>query len=210
MPKLYWYAKGAKLDFEYLTLEQAFEYAVLEYSFSFWQWGTDCATIPAPNSPLDTAVMHFLAVSGIDFFSDKSMKGYASHYYQAAREMGYYGYRTQDFKGLLKALPTQTNPSAIFAPDKMKVPFDGTLASKVDEWLKTNGNNFIYINGNSDTWSATAVRPSPKVNSVWFFLAGKDHAHGRIKFMTPAEKEKLATTLEAWLGVKVDREVLKP
>ena len=48
LEKLKWYAKGANLTFNYLdnSLGKAFEYTVLEYSFSFWQWGSDCASIP--------------------------------------------------------------------------------------------------------------------------------------------------------------------
>ena len=34
---LKFYSMGADLEFNYLTFEQAFEYAVMEYSFSFWQ-----------------------------------------------------------------------------------------------------------------------------------------------------------------------------
>lgn len=204
LEKLYWYTKGAGLQFTYLTREQAFEYAVLEYPFSFWQWGHDCAEIPQSDVPLDSTLQHFLDVSGLDFFSDKSMEDYASHYYQAGDEMGYYGYETARFKGLLKALNTGQNPSAIFMPGKTPMNFDGVLPKKVAEWLKTNGNNFIYINGNSDTWSATAVRPSGQTNAVFFFMPDTDHGKARIKNMTAADREKLIATLEAWLGMEID------
>lgn len=205
LEKLHWFAKGAGLKFTYLTPEQAFEYAVLEYPFSFWQWGHDCSEIPGSNVTLDSTVNHFLEVSGIDFFSDKSMEDYASHYYQAGDEMGYYGYETARFKGLLKALNTgKKNPSAIFMPGKTPMNFNGSLPKKVQEWLSTHGNNFIYINGNSDTWSATAVRPSGKTNAVFFFMPGTDHGKARISNMTGADREKLAATLEAWLGIEIE------
>lgn len=205
LTKLHWFSKGAKLKFTYLTPEQAFEYAVLEYPFSFWQWGHDCSKIPDAKAPLDSTLNHFLEVSGLDFFSDESMENYASHYYQAGDEMGYYGYKTDDFKGLLKALPMQPNPSAVFMPKKMPTSFDGELPRKVAHWLDEQGNHFIYINGDSDTWSATAVRPSGKTNSVWFFMPKTDHGKARIKNMTKADREKLISTLEGWLGMKIER-----
>jgi len=204
LPLLRWYAKGAGLTFEYLNLEQAFEYAILEYPFSFWQWGHDCATIPTKKATLEETLQHFVEVSGIDFFADKSMQDYASHYYQAGAEMGYYGYRSGDFKGLLRALPTDTHPSAIFMPGKMGITFDGVLPKKVYDWVNAEGNNFIYIYGDSDTWSSTAVRPSGNTNSVWFFLPGKDHGHARISNMTAEEKAKFVAALEKWLGMKLD------
>ncbi len=203
LEKLKWFAKGADLEFTYLNFEQAFEYAVLEYSFSFWQWGHDCSKIPTNEVPLDSTLNHFLAVSGLDFFADESMKNYASHYYQAGDEMGYYGYNTKDFKGLLKALPEKPNPTAIFMPGKVPMSFDGQLPKKVSDWLDTQGNNFIYINGNSDTWSATAVRPSGKTNSVWFFLPNTDHGKARIKNMSTSDRKRLKDTLEKWLNMEV-------
>jgi hypothetical protein len=184
-----------------LTLEEAFEYAVLEYPFSFWQWGHDCSKIPAADAPLEVVLENFMEVVGISFYSDADMEAFASHYYQSSTQMGYYGYEVDEFKGLLKALPTDKNPYASFTPNKMKVEFDGTLTNKVAKWLKTDGNNFLYINGGIDTWSATGVEKSDKVNSKWFILEGKDHAKARIANMTAAEKKEFETTLKGWLGM---------
>lgn len=203
LPRLYWQTQGAKLDFNYLPFEKAFEYAVLEYSFSFWQWGAHCEDIPPADAPADSLLAHLLAVSGLDFFADESMKNYASHYYQAGSQMGYYGYRTEPFKGLLKALPMQPHPSAIFMPDKMPVTFTDDLVRKVYDWVNSHGNNMVFINGDSDTWSSTAVRPSGKTNAVFFFLPGKDHGQARIKNMTEAEHQKFVKTLEDWLGMDI-------
>ncbi|MFT4971061.1 MAG: hypothetical protein ACI9XO_001808 [Paraglaciecola sp.] len=204
LPLLKWYAKGAKHKFTYLTLEEAFEYAVLEYPFSFWQWGHDCSKIPAADADLEVVLQNFMDVVGISFYADADMEAFASHYYQSSTQMGYYGYETAEFKGLLKALPTDSNPYASFTPNKMEVKFDGTLTNKVAKWLKTEGNNFLYINGGIDTWSATGVEKSDKVNSKWFVLEGKDHAKARIAHMTEEEKAEFEEALEMWLGVEID------
>ncbi|MCF8244680.1 MAG: hypothetical protein K9J37_09345 [Saprospiraceae bacterium] len=204
LTKLKWFAKGAGQKFTYLSFEQAFEYSVLEYQFSFWQMGHDCSKIPGHDVPLDSTISHFLSVSDLGFFSDDQIANYSSHYYQAGDEMGYYGYRTEDFKGLLKALPANSHPSAVFMPNKLPTHFDGELPKKVANWLDNWGNNFIYINGDSDTWSATAVRPSGKTNAVFFFMPKTSHSGARIKNMTKAEKEKLVTTLEQWLGMEIE------
>jgi len=204
LPLLRWYAKGAKHQFNYLTLEEAFEYAVLEYPFSFWQWGHNCANIPDENAPIEEILQNFMDVVGISFYSDKDMAAFASHYYQSSTQMGYYGFEVDEFKSLLKALPTNVNPHASFTPNKIEVKFDGTLTNKVAKWLKNEGNNFIYINGALDTWSATGVEKSNKVNSKWFILEGKDHAKARIAFMTDEEKTELKATLSEWLKMDID------
>lgn len=201
---LKWYAIGAKLDFNYLQFEEAFEYAVLEYPFSFWQWGADCNSIPNKESSLEETLLHFVKVSGIDFFADQSMVAYASHYYQAGSEMGYYGYDISEFKDLLTALPQDKNPSAVFMPSKMQVDFDNTVPKKMQEWIKTKGDRIIYINGNKDTWSVTAERPQKGVDALWFFLVGKDHGAARIRNMTAKEREQMIAALERWLDMEIE------
>lgn len=204
MPLLKWYAKGAKLEFNYLTLTQAFEYAVLEYPFSFYQWGSDCANIPDESADFEVVLEHFMDVSGIAFFSDRDVAYFGSHYYQAGTQMGYYGYEIAPFKNLLKALPTDKNPSAIFMPNKVNPGYNSELPTKTAEWLKTEGNNFIYIYGKNDTWSATGVPPAKKTNSLWVIMEGKHHGNARIKNMTEANKDAVEAKLEKWLESEVE------
>lgn len=203
LPLVHWYNKGAKNKFEYFTEEQGFEFAVLEYPFSFWQYGHDCSKIPDERATTEELLEHLFAISGVDFFSDDQIEYYGSHYYQAAEEMGYYGYETDELNGLITALPTTPNPHAAFVPNKMDVKFDGSLLNGVNAWLEKDAHKMIYINGALDTWSATAVPVNPKVESVWFNLAGKHHGNARIRSMSPKEKAKFVSTLENWLGIKI-------
>ena len=97
VPLLKFYSLGARVDYSYLSLSEAFEYAVLEYPFSFWQWGHDCNKIPTKTASIEEIAKHFIAVSNISFFSDNTIRQLSSHYYQSATEMGYYGYETSEF-----------------------------------------------------------------------------------------------------------------
>lgn len=209
-PLINWYSKGKELEFNYLSFDEAYEYAILEYPFSFWQWGHDCSKIPGKDEDIDTHIQHFIDVVGMSFYSDESMEGYGSHYYQSGTEMGYYGFETDDFKGLLEYLPTSPNPSAIFTPNKMEVEFDGTLTNKVAEWIAENGNNMVYINGALDTWSATAVPHSDKTNSLWFFMEDHHHASARIRNLNDREKSLLQSKLSEWLDMEVDVDKADP
>jgi len=206
---LKWFARGQGLEFNYLNLDEAYEYAILEYPFSFWQWGTSCDTIPTDYSDTDALLQHFVDVVGLEFYSDASMEAFGSHYFQSAEEMGYYGFEVEEFKGLLKHLDTKSNPSAIFTPDKLKVNFDGTLTNKVFKWTQTTDLPFIYINGANDTWSATAVPEVKGSPSQWFFMKDKSHGDARIKNMTEANKDRLARRLGSWLGEELDVGVLE-
>lgn len=203
LPLIKFYSLGANLSFSYLTMEEAFELAVLEYPFSLFQWGHDCNMIPGKNASVEDLAQYLLYVSGVDFFSDESMEAFASHYYQSAQEMGYYGYETEEFRDYLVALDPDKNPHAAFVPNKEKVEFDGSLLDKVNSWLPENGNRMIYIYGAVDTWSASAVPPSDKVDALWFFIPGAHHGSARIRNMNETDKLKLVESMEKWLDIEI-------
>lgn len=202
--KLKWFSKGANYNFEYLNdFEKAFEFAVLEYPFSFWQWGNNCDDLPTKGDDLDKYIQSFLDIVGLSFYDDKSMDLFAPHYYQASTQMGYYGFETKEFKKLIKALPK--NPHASFAPKEAgELKFSNKLPKQVDKWLEKNGNNFVYIYGANDTWSATRVIPSDKVNALYYHMPGRSHGDARIKNLTDKEKKQLEEMLEKWLDDEVD------
>lgn len=205
IPLIKYYSLGARAQYTYLSLEAAFEFAVMEYPFAFWQWGAHCDDIPSETASIDEMAEYLITVSNPTFFSDEDIKRYSSHYYQSATEMGYYGYETSEFKDLIKALPTDSNPMALFFPFNMTDPFNGQLLDDINEWLESDANQFIYIYGGQDTWSASAVPPNGKVNAEWFMLKGKHHGNARIKSMTDVEKERLVSRLEEWLDMEIDK-----
>ncbi len=197
LARLRWLAIGAQMKFSYHDLEAAFELGILEYSFSFWQWGTDCNSIPGKEASDDDLLSHFMQVVGISFYEDNLVKYYGPHYYQASTQLGYYGFETDEFKKCLKVLPK--NPHASFEPNKMETNYDPSYNNKVAEWLKTQGNRFIYIYGEIDTWSATAVPESESVDALWFMMKGKHHGDARIANLSDEDKKKLKDTLSTWL-----------
>lgn len=204
LPLLRWYTYGAQLSFTELSFEQAFEYQVLEFPFSFWQWGGKCEEIPDSSATLEETLYYLIRISGIDFYSDESMAKYASHYYQAGSELGYYGYEIEAFKDLIQALPTDKNPTAIFSPIKEGIKYNNEAKVKANKWLQKEGNRFIYINGNKDTWSATAVRPTEGIDALWFFIKGVDHGKARIWNLDTEDKKLMIEKLEEWLEMEID------
>ena len=205
LPLVKWYAKGQGNKFERLGVEGAYELAVLEYSFSFWQFGVDCETIPDENASTDEIVEHFLNVSGVDFFSDKSITGYAPFYYQMGNEMGYYGYDTDDFEDYITVVGDE--PSAVFAPENVNTTFIPQLTRDAQKWMTNSLERVIYINGANDTWSATAIDPKDKLDALVFNLEGQHHGSARIRNMSDEELELLESTLERWLQMDVKARV---
>ncbi len=200
LPLIKFYSLGAGAVYSYLSLEEAFEFAVMEYPFSFWQWGSSCENIPSSSATVEELTEYLLAESNPSFFGDAAIEYYGSHYYQSATEMGYYGYETSEFKEHLKALPVDRNPMALFFPFDMNEAFDGQLLKDLNQWLKTEAHQFIYIYGGQDTWSASAVPQNDQVDSEWFMLAGKHHGNARISSMNTQELKRFTETLQKWLS----------
>ncbi|MDD2538500.1 MAG: S28 family serine protease [Bacteroidales bacterium] len=96
-------------------VNEIFDYCVLEYSFAFWQWGTDPASIPARNEADRVLFAHLMQIASPDYFvRDSPMMPF---FIQASRELGYYGYDTKPFRYKV--------PRTRFVPEKEKKNLTG-------------------------------------------------------------------------------------
>jgi len=210
LEKLKWYSKGRRLEFSYLgTPGKAFEYTVLEYPFSFWQVSNKtCEEIPI-GKPVDEHIDHLLDVSDLESFADKSMRDFQVHYYQAVMEGGYYGYDARPLKKYLHYIEPD-NPAGSFPPKSVTYKsFDSSFMDKIFLWLDDQGNDFIYIYGGRDTWSACRVNVTSKVNSRLFMVPGANHFAARVKNMPPAMKQDLTEAFRKIANLTIDLETLK-
>lgn len=184
-----------------IGIERAFEYAVLEYPFSFWQsGGSSCEKIPVAWSSADEIFAHFKKVVPFGLYSDKGIARYKSFFYQAATELGYYGYATDHLKDLLKVVPEPNNQ--LFGPQEADLTYKDGVMQDVWEWLTNEGNNIIYIYGEIDAWSGAAVNPAASTNALKMVNPGADHST-RIANFSAEDQEKIFKTLESWLGQKI-------
>jgi hypothetical protein len=177
--------------------EKAYEYCVLEYSFAYWQWGyVPMEKIPLTNASPGEVIQHMNRVAGFDYFSDESILEYRPFFYQALTEMGYYGYELDAFEKYLKHVD---NPIFTFTlSEEMERPFNEELSVELQQYLSEDAENFIYIYGEYDTWSATAVSHTGDTNSKIFIKEGGSH-RTRINNMPEEQKEEVYSTLESFL-----------
>lgn len=168
-------------------VEKAYEYCVLEYSFAFWQWGyVPAGRIPGRRAGSREVIEHINRVAGFDYFSDKFIVELRPFFYQALTEMGYYGYDLEEFDRYLRHVD---NPVFTFTiPDETEIPFNPEISRELEEYLSEEASNFIYIYGEYDTWSATAVSNTGSTNSRIFVKEGGSH-RTRINNM-PEEQRK--------------------
>jgi len=183
-------------------VEAAFEYAVLEYLFAFWQYGNgNCDLIPGATASADEMWSALTTVSSPLDYSDHDIEYYSPFWYQAYTELGYYPHFTEHLSDLLIAVPAPTYRS--FAPAGIELSFHPQAMLDVRDWLVREGNRFIYIYGALDPYTVAAVDdPPPGIDAIKIVQPGTNHATTIARL---DRREEVCTALERWLGVKIDR-----
>ncbi len=182
-----------------ISLEAAFEYTVLEYAFSFWQWSDECNQIPGKGASINDIFNHFSQISGFEYFSESDL---STFFYQALTETGYYNYDITPFKDLIKYIDKPTY--SFMAPKNVSITYDPKPLQEVNEFIQTKGNNMLYIYGGLDPWSSCEANISDKTNAVK--IVKKDGNHTTRIYNLPYEQKELAyKTLEKWLDINIER-----
>lgn len=202
MPMVKQLAKTRNYTFS-MGIDRAFDLSVLEYSFSFWQWCGSCAMIPDRTAILDEAFQHYVSVNPLSFFEDSDIKSNLPFYYQALTEIGMYGYEIEPFKKYLK---DTTNITFEFnLPNGVEnVSYIYEAMQDINNWVQNEGNNMLYIYGQTDAYFATAVEPSKNTNAVRMVNPKGCHTT-RIESFPDNMKESIYKVLEDWVGVKIKR-----
>lgn len=190
-------AKKKNWEFK-MGLDRAYDLSVLEYQFAFWQWGTSCNYIPKKGSTAQLIFYHWKMVNPFTFFDEADIENTRPFFYQAMTEIGMYGYQVKPFSKFLKDTSNITFEFAM--PGGHKAIFDPETMKDVDNWLKQSGNNILYIYGQNDAWSSTAVDPGNKTNAVKMINPNGCHAT-RIYSFPKEMQDSIYTILERWLEV---------
>jgi hypothetical protein len=195
--------KAAKDSLTFAIGESAaLEYSVLEYSFAYWQWKDgDCSKIPGDTASMKELWEHLDDVSGIDYFSDKDIENYIPFFYQSFTQTGFYDYDINPFGELMKYVDGSND---IFFTSDISEPYDHESIKKVFNYVRNEANNFIFIYGEFDPWTAPSVDLTGKTNSLKMIYPGGNH-RTRIRHFQDDDKELIYSTLEKWLDISIER-----
>jgi len=183
-----------------LDPDEAFEYAVLEYHYAFWQFhNASCESIPGEDASADELFDHLVDVVWMDLFSDSRLYYYAPYHYQALTQNGYPSYVTSHIADLLEVA---IHPGAdFFLPYEIHTTYDPSVMLDIDHWLRTEGDYIIYIYGEIDPWTAAMLEPGEGTNALCIVQPGEDHS---VRINDLDERSRLIDSLETWLGVQID------
>jgi hypothetical protein len=202
LPLLDTLAKEKKNTFS-LGAQLIYEFAVLEYPFAFWQYGgiERLTKMPGPSATPREILDHLSDVVNLSLYADSGVAYFAPFQYQAYTEMGYYTYDITDFKPFLKVVHNPSN--SFLAPKGADLTYRPEVFQAINRWLRYEGNNFIYIYGENDPWTASAVELTGMTNSLRMIKKDGNH-RTKIRDLSPEQQKVVVAALEEWLGTKIE------
>lgn len=199
MPRLKQYVEGNKLTFK-IGLDELYDYLVLEYAFSFYQWGLDVNTIPWDGGTYDQFFNHLVTVAPPEYFAVESYDEYLPFFVQAARQLGYYGYEIKPFWDLMTITTTEGYLQRIFLPDSIQYTFDPSISYRIQNYIETEDPKMIFIYGEWDPWSASAVVFDWREKKNMLKIVKPRGSHlTRISNLPESQRKQVLDLLEKWL-----------
>lgn len=178
---------------------ETFEYNVLEYMFSFWQYGDgDTGRIPGEDAGPEAWFNHLREINDPADYTSDVIDMFAPFYYQAYTQLGYTPFIYEHLSDLLVDLHDPTY--RVFAPVDAVMVFDPGAMPDINTWLQNSGKNFIYIYGGNDPYTSTAVELTGKTNALRIVQPGANHG---ASISGLDEKDLVINTLKEWLEMDI-------
>jgi hypothetical protein len=182
-----------------LSNKEILDFCVLEYSFSFWQWGNDFKSIPSDSVPLYKKFNHLIDICDPGYFSQTEIIPIQSFFVQAAKEVGYYGYDIKPFKPYLKIKDSKGYLQRIFLPENSTFKFSKKTSSFIEKSINNNGKHVLLIYGEYDPWTASSLRLKNGSSAVKIVIPKASHKV-RVTSMPLVNRAEVYMLLETWLN----------
>ncbi len=189
--------------FDLLGKERAFEHAVLELPFYFWQYGdaTLCPDVP-PSTATTADLFGFLElISSVGNVADDSVLAYTPYFYQSGTQFGWPGFPEAHLADLMLHAGTDV-PASYTTATGVTLSYDDQAMADVLDWVTTSGASLMFIYGQNDPWTAAMVELGGAQDSFRFMQPAGNHG-SRILGLTEADQATAITALETWMGVDI-------
>ncbi|MDO9257869.1 MAG: S28 family serine protease [Bacteroidales bacterium] len=196
-----WKKMANKAGFKFTVIgdESAYDYSVLEFPFSFWQYTADEKKLPDLRNTTPEEMALFLIRIVPPFWYTEAADSYAAANYQFYTQLGYYEYNEKPFRKYLK---NKDYPNSAFVPKNVPIVWDPSYQEKLKKFISGNPQHMIYIYGEADPWGATAAKIKPGSGSLKMVQSGGTHG-AHIATLSPEQREIVLETLGKWLDMKL-------
>jgi len=181
------------------TADRAFEMAVLDTVWAFWQYQTEanCAEVPATTATDEQLYAWIDVVAGWSFYTDQGLEYYWPYFYQAATQLGWPTPRFEHLRGLRRYPGLYTANSSL--PAELRRSHNPVPMVDVDLWVRTAAERMLFIYGQNDPWGAEHFTPSRR-DSARFVAPGANHG-ANIAKLAPDDSAAAKAMLRRWAGV---------
>ena len=185
---------------------KAYDYAVVELSFAFWQYGSGlpaCAGVPAPDAGPAAlfAFMDGTLGGAAGWIGDRSLAFYAGYYYQSATQLGGPAYPQDHLLDVLPGGVPADDVPEVYPPLGVQKTWDAAAMPDVAGWVSTSGQRLLFVYGENDPWSTRPFAPDAANDSFRFFVPAGNH--GSIITLLPDPDRGSATAaVRRWAGLE--------
>ena len=176
-----------------------YDYCVLEFAFSFWQWGRPVKDIPGTSATDQELFKYMVKICPPDYFDIESGKPTFPFFVQALKQLGYYGYNPKPFRKLMELDDTHGYIQKLFMPEKSQFSYDPAMSLLVKEYLKKDAQKILLIYGGSDPWTASAAKTRGNKKILRIIQPGGSH-RTRIGTLPEYQRRKVMKTLDEWMN----------
>jgi len=176
----------------------SYEFMVLEFPFSFYQWGSfNLDSIPRKMLSSQQMMKPMMALGLVGFYFQSTLDELMPFMVQAYRELGYYNYDIKDLKPFLRKVENSSN--IVFVPKELRFEYDDQIMNKIYDFIHNDGDRMIFIHGELDPWFSTSVNPDSRTDALKMVLSGGSHST-RIRHFTEEEQELIMNKINTWLN----------
>ncbi|MEU6866938.1 S28 family serine protease [Streptomyces sp. NPDC046876] len=183
------------------SLDKAYEAVVLDYVWAFWQYSllSDCGSIPDAATATDQQIWDSVdTISGFSAYADQGLETYTPYYYQAGTQLGSPDIKQPHLKGLSRY---GYQPPRNFVPRDIPMTFQPGVMADVDNWVKNNANQMLFVYGQNDPWGAEPFHIGYNARDSYVMIAPGANHGANVSKLQDGEKALATQRILQWAGV---------
>jgi hypothetical protein len=184
---------------------RAFDYAVVELSFAFWQHGSGlpaCAAVPAPDAAPATLFSFMDGTLGgaASWIGDQALAFFAPYYYQSATQLAGPAYPPDHLLDVLPGGVPADDVPEVYPPLGVQKTWDPEAMPDVAGWVSASGQRLLFVYGENDPWSTRPFAPNAANDSFRYFVPAGNHG-ASITQLPAADRASAIAAVRRWAGL---------